>query len=405
MVMTKDVLFSLTKSGFAPQEEMLEVARKKGKLYIGIPKEIAFQENRVPLVPDAVALLVNNGHRVIVQAGAGKAASFEDTDYSEAGAEIVYTPQEVFKADILIKIAPPTLDEIEMMQPKQTLLSALQLSIQPQDFLKKLTAKKLNCIAFDLILDEVGIFPVIRAMGEIAGGTSISIAAELLSNVNSGVGLILGGISGISPTEVVIIGAGTVGEFAARAAIGLGATVKIFDNSTSKLRRLQGQLGTRVFTSVIVPKVLEKHLKTADVAIGALRASRGRTPCVVTETMVSEMKNGSVIIDVSIDQGGVFETSEVTNHTNPVFRKHGVIHYCVPNINSRVARTASYALSNIFSQIIMNMGDEGGFDGIVRKDAGLRNGVYIYNGILTNQYLGEAFHLPFKDINLLMAAM
>jgi alanine dehydrogenase len=405
MVMTKDVLFSLTKSGFAPQEEMLEVARKKGKLYIGIPKEIAFQENRVPLVPDAVALLVNNGHRVIVQAGAGKAASFEDTDYSEAGAEIVYTPQEVFKADILIKIAPPTLDEIEMMQPKQTLLSALQLSVQPQDFLKKLTAKKLNCIAFDLILDEVGIFPVIRAMGEIAGGTSISIAAELLSNVNSGVGLILGGISGISPTEVVIIGAGTVGEFAARAAIGLGATVKIFDNSTSKLRRLQGQLGTRVFTSVIVPKVLEKHLKTADVAIGALRASRGRTPCVVTETMVSEMKNGSVIIDVSIDQGGVFETSEVTNHTNPVFRKHGVIHYCVPNINSRVARTASYALSNIFSQIIMNMGDEGGFDGIVRKDAGLRNGVYIYNGILTNQYLGEAFHLPFKDINLLMAAM
>jgi alanine dehydrogenase len=317
----------------------------------------------------------------------------------------VYTPQEVFKADILIKIAPPTLDEIEMMQPKQTLLSALQLSVQPQDFLKKLTAKKLNCIAFDLILDEVGIFPVIRAMGEIAGGTSISIAAELLSNVNSGVGLILGGISGISPTEVVIIGAGTVGEFAARAAIGLGATVKIFDNSTSKLRRLQGQLGTRVFTSVIVPKVLEKHLKTADVAIGALRASRGRTPCVVTETMVSEMKNGSVIIDVSIDQGGVFETSEVTNHTNPVFRKHGVIHYCVPNINSRVARTASYALSNIFSQIIMNMGDEGGFDGIVRKDAGLRNGVYIYNGILTNQYLGEAFHLPFKDINLLMAAM
>ena len=405
MVMTKDVLFSLTKAGFAPQEEMLEVARKKGKLYIGIPKEIAFQENRVPLVPDAVALLVNNGHRVVVQAGAGKAASFEDSDYSEAGAEIVHSPQDVFRADILIKIAPPTLDEIELMQPKQTLLSALQLSVQPQDFLKKLTAKKLNCIAFDLILDEVGIFPVIRAMGEIAGGTSISIAAELLSNVNNGVGLILGGISGISPTEVVIIGAGTVGEFAARAAIGLGATVKIFDNSTSKLRRLQGQLGTRVFTSVIVPKVLEKHLKTADVAIGALRASRGRTPCVVTETMVGEMKNGSVIIDVSIDQGGVFETSEVTNHTNPVFRKHGVIHYCVPNINSRVARTASYALSNIFSQIIMNMGDEGGFDGIVRKDAGLRNGVYIYNGILTNQYLGEAFHLPFKDINLLMAAM
>ena len=405
MVMTRDVLFSLTKGAYAPQEEMLEVARKKGKLYIGIPKEIAFQENRVALVPDAVALLVNNGHRVVIEAGAGKAANFDDTDYSEAGAEIVYSPNDVYKADTIFKIAPPTLEEIELMQPKQTLVSALQLSVQPEDFLKKLISKKLNCVAFDLIIDEAGIFPFIRAMGEIAGGASILIAAELLSNVNNGVGAILGGISGISPTEVVIIGAGTVGEFAARAAIGLGATVKVFDNSTSRLRRLQNQLGSRVFTSVIVPKVLEKHLRSADVAIGALRASQGRTHCVVTERMVSEMKTGSVIIDVSIDQGGVFETSQVTNHTKPVFRKHGVIHYCVPNINSRVARTASYALSNIFSQIILNMGDEGGFESIVRKDAGLRNGVYIYNGILTNQYLGEAFNLPFKDINLLMALM
>lgn len=405
MVMTKDVLFSLTKGAYAPQEEMLEVARKKGKLYIGIPKEIAFQENRVPLVPDAVALLVNNGHRIIIEAGAGKAAHFEDTDYSEAGAEIVLSAEDVFKADLILKIAPPTLLEIELMQPKQTLFSALQLTVQPEDFLKKLVAKKLNCVAFDMITDDAGIFPVIRAMGEIAGGTSILVAAELLSNANNGVGSILGGISGISPTEVVIIGAGTVGEFAARAALGLGATVKVFDNSTSRLRRLQSQLGARIFTSVIVPKVLEKHLKSADVAIGALRASKGRTPCIVSENMVAEMKTGSVIIDVSIDQGGVFETSSVTNHTKPVFRKHGVIHYCVPNIPSRVARTASYAFSNIFSQVIMNMGDEGGFDSLVRKDAGVRNGVYIYNGILTNQFLGETFNLPFKDINLLMAAM
>ncbi len=403
--MSKDVLFSLTKGGYAPQEEMLEVARKKGKLYIGIPKEMAFQENRVPLVPDAVALLINNGHRIVIETGAGKAAHFEDTDYSEAGAEIVYSAKEVYKADIILKIAPPTLEEIECMQTRQTLFSSLQLTVQPEDFLKKLIAKKLNCVAYDMITDDAGIFPVIRAMGEIAGGTSILIAAELLSNANHGVGSILGGISGVSPTEVVIIGAGTVGEFAARAALGLGATVKVFDNSTSRLRRLQSQLGTRIFTSVIVPKVLEKHLKTADVVIGALRAAKGRTPCIVTETMVSEMKTGSVIIDVSIDQGGVFETSDVTNHTKPVFRKHGVIHYCVPNIPSRVARTASYAFSNIFQQILMSMGDEGGFDSIVRKDAGVRNGVYVYNGILTNQYLGETFNLPFKDINLLMAAM
>ncbi|MDF2448827.1 MAG: alanine dehydrogenase [Bacteroidota bacterium] len=405
MVMSKDVLFSLTKGGYAPQEEMLEVARKKGKLYIGIPKEMAFQENRVPLVPDAVALLVNNGHKIVVEAGAGTNAHFEDTDYSEAGAEIAYSAEEVYKADIILKIAPPTLEEIECMKTKQTLFSALQLTVQPEDFLKKLVAKKLNCVAFDLITDDAGIFPVIRAMGEIAGGASILVAAELLSNANNGVGSLLGGISGISPTEVVIIGAGTVGEFAARAALGLGATVKVFDNSTSRLRRLQSQLGTRIFTSVIVPKVLEKHLKSADVAIGALRASKGRTPCIVSDEMVTEMKAGSVIIDVSIDQGGVFETSSVTNHTKPVFRKHGVIHYCVPNIPSRVARTASYAFSNIFQQILMNMGDEGGFDSLVRKDAGVRTGVYIYNGILTNQYLGETFNLPHKDINLLMAAM
>jgi alanine dehydrogenase len=403
--MSKDVLFSLTKGGYAPQEEMLEVARKKGKLFIGIPKETAFQENRVSLVPEAVSLLVNNGHKIIIESGAGNAAHFVDTDYSEAGAEIVYSAEEVYKADIILKIAPPTLDEIEKMKTKQTLFSALQLTVQPEDFLKLLIKKKLNCVAFDMITDEAGIYPFIRSMGEIAGGTSILVAAELLSNANNGVGSMLGGISGISPTEVVIIGAGTVGEFAARAALGLGATVKVFDNSTSRLRRLQSQLGTRIFTSVIVPKVLEKHLKTADVAIGAIRATKGRTPCIVTENMVSEMKTGSVIIDVSIDQGGVFETSNVTNHTKPVFRKHGVIHYCVPNIPSRVARTASYAFSNIFQQVIVNMGDEGGFDSLIRKDSGLRNGVYIYNGILTNQYLGEAFGLTFKDINLLMAAM
>jgi alanine dehydrogenase len=405
MVMSKETLMSLTKGAMAPQEEMLEVARKKGKLFIGIPKEVAFQETRVPLVPDAVALLVNNGHRIIIEAGAGSAAHFEDNDYSEAGAEIAYSAADVYKADVILKIAPPTIDEIEMMQHKQILFSALQLHVQPENFLRKLISKKLNCVAFDLITDDEGIYPVIRAMGEIAGGASILIAAELLSNVNNGVGSILGGISGISPTEVVIIGAGTVGEFAARAAIGLGATVKVFDNSTSRLRRLQNQLGSRIFTSVIVPKVLEKHLRSADVAIGAMRARGGRAPVVVTEAMVSEMKTGSVIIDVSIDQGGVFETSKVTNHTKPVFRNHGVIHYCVPNIPSRVARTASFAFSNIFTQVLLNMGEEGGFDSVVRKDAGLRNGIYIYNGILTSQFLGETFNLPFKDINLLMAAI
>ncbi len=394
---------SLTKGVLLPQEEMLEVGRKKGKLLIGIPKETTFQENRVPLVPDAVSLLVNNGHHIIIESNAGKASNFQDNDYSEAGAEIVYSPEEVYKADMIIKVAPPTLEELEFMKHKQTLFSALQFSTQPDEFIKKLTAKKINAIAVDWIMDEQGIFPAVRAMGEIAGGTSILIAAEYLSNTNNGMGALLGGISGISPSEVIIIGAGTVGEFAARAAIGLGAYVKVFDNSTTRLRRLQNTLGARVFTSVIQPKVLAKHLKSADVVIGAIRSAKGRSPIIVTEDMVSEMKVGAVIVDVSIDQGGIFETSEVTNHSKPVYRKHGVIHYCVPNIPSRVSRTASYALSNMFSQILLNMGEEGGIEGLLRRDAGVRNGVYIYNGVLTNEFLAETFGLPYKDINLLMA--
>lgn len=405
MQTSKELLASLAKGVLLPQEEMLEVATRKGKLFIGMPRETSFQENRVALVPDAVGLLINNGHRVVVETNAGKMSNFQDNDYSEAGAEIVYTTEEVYKADIIMKIAPPSLKEIEMMQPKQTLFSALQLTVQPENFVKQLISKKVTAIAFDWIKDEADIYPVIRSMSEIAGGTSILIAAEYLSNVNNGQGLILGGISGISPTEVVILGAGTVGEFAARAALGLGASVKIFDNSVYKLRRLQSALGTRISTSIIHPKVLAKNLKTADVVIGAIRATEGRTPCVVTEEMVSEMKTGSVIVDVSIDQGGCFETSQVTNHTNPVFRKHGVIHYCVPNIASRVSRTASYAFSTIFTPILLNIGEEGGIEKMLKHNVGVRNGVYIYNGILTNRYLGEFFKLPYKDIELFMAAI
>lgn len=403
---SRDVLLSLTKGALMPQEEMLEVARKKGSLNIGIPREITFQENRVPLVPDDVALLVNQGHSVLVETGAGKNANFQDNDYSEAGAQIVYTPEELYKnAEIILKVAPPSPQEIELMQPKQTLLSTLQLPAQPENFLKKLIDKKITALAFEWIKDEEGVFPVIRSMGEIAGGTSILIAAEYLSNANNGQGSILGGISGVAPTEVVIIGAGTVGEYAARAALGLGATVKVFDNSVYRLRRLQNSIGTRVFTSIIQPRVLGKHLRTCDVAIGALRASGGRTPLVVTEEMISEMKVGSVIVDVSIDQGGCFETSKVTNHSQPVFRKHGVIHYCVPNIASRVSRTASYALSTIFTPILQEMGETGGLPNMIRDHSGVRSGVYLYNGILTKKYLGDLFNLPSKDIELLLAAL
>ncbi|HOY49506.1 MAG TPA: alanine dehydrogenase, partial [Flavobacteriales bacterium] len=261
-----------------PQEEMLEVGRRSSELQIGIPKETSFQERRVSLVPAAVAVLVNNGHQITVESGAGTNANYQDKDYSDAGATIAYGPEQVYKCDIVLKVAPPTFDEIEMMNQKQKLISALQLTVQQKNFFNHLISKKITGLAFDYIKDRSGIYPVVRSMSEIAGNTSILIAAEYLSTTNNGIGMMLGGISGVPPTEVVIIGSGTVSEFAARAAIGLGAHVKVFDNSLYRLRRIQNDLGQRLFTSIIEPRQLEAALATADVVIGALRAKEGRTP-------------------------------------------------------------------------------------------------------------------------------
>ena len=402
---TSDDLLKSLAHGFMPQEEMLEVARKKSSLQIGIPKETSIQEKRIPLVPDAVALLVNNGHEVIIETGAGEGCSFSDKDYSEAGGQIVYGTEEVYKANMILKVEPPTLEEIDMMQNGQLLISALQLPIQPKDFLKKLISKKITAVAFDFIKDPDGILPIVTAMSEIAGNTAILIAAEYLSNQRKGQGQMFGGISGVSPTEVVILGAGTVGEFAARSAVGLGASVKVFDNNIHKLRRLQTAVGQRLQTSIVQPKVLLKALKTADVVIGAISSKIGRAPIIVTEEMVKCMKDYSVIVDVSIDKGGCIETSEITSHQAPVFAKHGVIHYCVPNIASRVARTASYALSNVIAPTILDTGEFGGIEAMIRSYVGIQNGVYIYKGILTNKYLAETFNMPYKDINLLLMAM
>lgn len=405
--MSDDVIKSLARSAtkMLPQEELVGVAKKKSSLFIGVPKETSLQEKRVPLVPNDVELLVNNGHEVYIESKAGEKANFSDRDYSEAGAAVVPSREEVFKADIILKVEPLSYEEIELMKRGQTLISALQLPVQPKNFLQKLIDKKITAIAYDFVQDNDGRLPVIRAMSEIAGNTSILIAAEYLSNVNEGQGMMLGGISGVKPTEVVIIGAGAVAEFAARAAIGLGASVKVFSNNTTKLRRLQEGVGCRIFTSTFQPKVLEKAMETADVAIGAVRSETGRSPVIVTENMVKKMQAGSVIVDVSIDQGGCFETSRVTTHSDPVYTEHGVIHYCVPNIASRVARTASYVLSNIFAPVILTVGEGGGIDHSVKEMKSIRSGIYLYKGMLTNKYLAENFKLPYKDLDLLMAAI
>jgi alanine dehydrogenase len=387
-----------------PQEAMLELRNKKNSLYIGIPKETSFQENRIALTPLSVGLLVQNGHEVVIEAGAGLAANFKDDHYSEQGAQIVYDKKEIYKADLIIKIAPPTQDEVEMMKMGQVLFSTLQMSTMKDDFLKSLMKKNITALSFEYLRDEGNVLSVVRAMSEIVGATSILIAAEYLSNVFEGKGLMLGGITGVPPTEIVILGAGTVGEYAARTAIALGAEVKVFDSSIYRLRRLQNNIGSRVFTSVIQPVVLQKAICSCDVAIGAIRANHGRSPCIVSEETVSKMKPNSVIIDVSIDQGGCFETSSVTNHTFPTFRKHDVIHYCVPNIASRVSRTATYALTNIFTPIILDIGEMGGIMNLIWERPGIRNAIYLYQGKLTNKDLSDRFNIPMKDLDLLIVS-
>ncbi len=386
------------------QEEMLETGKKNNRLYIGIPKETSFQECRIALTPLSVALLINNGHDVIIESGAGQGANFSDNDYSEQGARISFNTKEVWDADIIVKIAPPTLEEINLMHKGQTLLSTLQLGTLQDTYLKALLQKKINAICFEHLRDEGGVLSVVRAMGEIVGATSIFIAAEYLSSAFGGKGLMLGGFTGVPPTEIVILGAGTVGEYAARTALSLGAEVKVFDSSIFRLRRLQNNLGSRVFTSVMQPIVLSKAITTCDVVIGAIRAEHGRSPCLVMEETISRMKPHSVVVDVSIDQGGCFETSKVTNHKEPVFVKHDVIHYCVPNIASRVPRTASYALTNIFAPILLDIGEKGGLMNMIWHKPGIREALYTYQGKITNKDLANMFNLPFKDLELLFLA-
>lgn len=386
------------------KEETLETSKKSNNLYIGIPKEVSFQECRIALTPLSVALLVNNGHKVIIESGAGVGANFSDKEYSEQGAQISFSKKDVYAADIIVKIAPPTLEEIGLMHQGQTLISALQIGTLKEASLKALLHKKINALCFEQLRDEGNVLSVVRAMGEIVGATSIFIAAEYLSSAFGGKGLMLGGFTGVPPTEIVILGAGTVGEYAARTALSLGAEVKVFDSSIFRLRRLQNNLASRVFTSVMQPIVLAKAVTTCDVVIGAVRAEHGRSPCLIMEETVAKMKPFSVVVDVSIDQGGCFETSELTNHKDPVFSKYDIIHYCVPNIASRVPRTASYALTNIFAPMLVDIGDIGGLMNLVWKKPGIRKALYAYQGHLTNKDLANMYNLPYKDLELLVVS-
>jgi len=389
---------------YETMEEMLDVKPRGTSLFLGIPKETSFKENRIALTPEAVGVMVANGHRVVMETKAGEGASYTDRDYSEAGAQIVYDKKSVYECSMLVKSAPVSESECELLHLNQCIISPIHLSVMKREILQKMMEKKITSLSFENLKDDTGHNPIVRSMSEIAGSAVMLIAGQYLSNANNGKGVLVGGISGIPPTKVIIIGAGIVGEYAARTALAMGASVKIFDNSIYRLKRLQNNIGGRLWTSVIEPKILAKQLKTCDVAVGALNSNSGRTPIVVSEEMVSNMRPGTVIVDVCIDRGGCFETSEVTSQEDPIYRKYDVIHYCVPNIPSSFARTASQAISNVLMPLLLEMADNGGIENLVWLKPNIRSGIYLFKGSLTNLYLSERFNLKYTDLNLIMAS-
>lgn len=390
-----------TKAQLLPQEEKLEIARQKGELFIGIPKETYFQEKRICLTPDAVTAITANGHKVLIENGAGEEAGFSDQEYNDAGAILTNDTKKVFGCPMILKVEPPTLEELELIKPKTVLISALQLKTRQQSYFDTLSKKKITALAFEFIKDEDHSYPAVKALSEIAGTAAILIASELMVNAKKGNGLLFGNISGVPPVEVVVIGAGTVGQFAVRSALGLGANVKVFDSSITKLRKLQTHVGRTLYTSTIQPKNLLKALRRCDVAIGAVRG-QNRSPIIVTKTMVENMKRGAVIIDVSVDMGGCFETTEMTTHDKPTHIKYDVIHYGVPNIPARYPKTASISISNIFTPYLLEIAESGGLENAIRYDQGLKNGLYFYRGILTNKAIADWFDMGYSDINLLI---
>jgi len=402
MATTKPIISS--SFSYETLEEKLDIKPKGESLLIGIPKETSFNENRIALTPEAVGVLVANGHHVCIESNAGNGSNYSDKDYSEAGAKIVYDKQSVFKCNIIVKSAPVSEEDCEQLNPNTHIISPIHMAIMKKSILEKMMEKKVSAISFENLKDDSGHNPIGRSMSEIAGSAVMLIAGQYLSNANNGKGVLVGGISGIPPTKVIIIGAGIVGEYAARTALAMGASVKVFDNSIYRLKRLQNNIGVRMWTSVLEPKILSKQLKSCDVAIGALSGALGRTPIVVSEEMVSNMRAGSVIVDVSIDHGGCFETSMVTSHEKPVFKKYDVIHYCVPNIPSGFARTASQAISNVLMPLLLETGEDGGIENIIWHKMNIRSGIYLFKGSLTNFYLSERFDLKYTDLNLLIAS-
>lgn len=391
--------------GIQTLEKSLIKSESNSSLKIGLPKEVSFDERRLSLTPGGISLLRANNHEILIEKNAGLDARFTDQEYADAGAEMIYDAKELFKkSEIIVKVAPPTSEELEWMQLNQILISAIHLGHTSREFLDTLKQKGITSIGYEFIKGKDDEFPIVRMMHEITGSMAVQIAAHYLENNSNGQGIMLGGISGIPPATVVILGAGIIGEYAARTALGYGAQVFVMDNDLAQLRRMENALDRRIITATANHQYLSSALQFADVVIGAAMTEGERAPCWVTEPMVIGMKDGSVIVDTVIDQGGCIATSDPTTHSNPIFKKHGVFHYCVPNIPSNVARTATHALNNVLVPYLLAIGDAGGIQECLWKNPALRNGTYIYKKHLTKKSLANLFEMPYREIEMLIAS-
>ncbi len=391
-------------TSFVVREFLLKVNKTHSSLTIGVPKEDAKFEKRLALTPEVVALLVDAGHKVILESGAGEQINYSDNYYADSGATIVDSRAQVFEANLIIKVSPPTLLDVKLMRPRSTVFSFLQQPLLSSTILEAMSAKRINALAYDLVYDNQGSSPFVTAISEIEGTFAITLAAELMSNAHGGKGILMGGVPGVSPTEVAIMGADVAGTVAARAALALGATVKVFDNDINKLRRIQHSLGHALFTSTLQPNVLRNAFHSADVLIGAMEYINQPHRDRISEDLIRELKKGALIIDLRLAQGGCFETTmeSCLPGAPTFFEKHGVLHFCEMSISSRVARTASIALSNVFSNLINVMSISGGIIGLAQSDRGFSSGFYMFSGKMVNAYVANLFNYPVNDIGLFL---
>lgn len=391
----------LSAQGIMPMEAMAWTKENAKSVFIGMPKEISNNENRVPLSPTAVHLLIANGHQIVIEEGAGERAGFSDSDYLLAGAKVSNDLSEIWQSPLILKLTPPTLSEIGFMKKGASIFSCAATFLLNEDIIDAMNQKKILAIGMEYVEDNGGGFPFVRIMAEIAGQMILPIAHQILSNQEKG-NILLGNVTGVTPISMVLLGSGHVVEQIAKSAYHAGIQLMVFDKDIYKLQRLKQTLGLPLVTQVIDSENLPKALQNAQIIVGALRSDNGITPCLVTEEMVSKLKPGTLIMDVCIDQGGCFETSELTTISHPVFRKHGVIHYCVPNIPSKVGKTSSLAISNLISSFILKSGKTGGVEEMLWQGKSFMKGVYLYKGFVTHPIVAKKFNKPIKDISLLL---